>query len=132
MPGRKIKLLIVDDEKDICAFVKMFFRKRGFLTYSALSGIQALSVIKKVKPHITLLDIHLKKGMDGMEVLKRAVAIAPDCRYVMITWDKTQAKIKQAKGLGVAAYLTKPLSTTQLLKVVDTVAHHSKGRSDNV
>jgi len=127
-----MKLLIVDDEKDICAFVKMLFRKRGFLTYSALSGIQALKVIKKIKPHIALLDIHLKKGMDGIAVLKRAVTMVPDCRYVMVTWDKAQAKIKQAKGLGIAAYLTKPLSTAQLLKVVDTVARDSRGRSNHV
>ncbi len=126
MPDKK-RLLIVDDEKDICDFVKLLFKKRGFMAYSAASGTQALNMIKKVKPDIALMDIHMKKGIDGLEVLKQAVKIAPHCRYVMITWDKTEERIKQAKDLGVAAYLTKPLTAAGLLKIVETVARNRKG-----
>ena len=126
MSGKKTKLLILDDEKDICSFVKLLFRKRGFLVYSALSGKSALEAIKKRKPNIMLIDIHLKKGMDGMEVLRKTRSLLPDCRCVMVTWDKTQAKIKKSRELGAAAYLTKPLTTTQLLEVINTVVKECK------
>jgi DNA-binding NtrC family response regulator len=119
MSAKIIKLLVVDDEKDICNFVKLLFRKKGFLVYSALSGAQALRAIKKIKPDIALLDIHLKRGIDGIGVLKQAKALHPDCQYIMVTWDKTQTKMKEAKRLGAASYLTKPLTTIQLLKVVN-------------
>jgi DNA-binding response OmpR family regulator len=108
MKGKRVKLLIVDDEKDICGFAKLLFRKKGFLAYSALSGVGALRLAKKIKPDIALLDL-LRQSL-------------PDCRCVMVTWDKEQAKMKEAKKLGAVSYLTKPLTTAQLLRVIDAVA----------
>lgn len=121
MATKKIKLLIADDERDICRFVKLLFRKKGFLVYSALSGKEALRAIKRVKPDIALLDIHFKKGIDGIKLLRQTRETMPDCRCVMVTWDKAQAKMKDAKKLGALSYLTKPLTTRQLLRVVDCV-----------
>jgi CheY-like chemotaxis protein len=118
MVNKKLKLLIVDDEKDICTFVKILFRKKGFSVYSALSGVKAVQLAKKVKPHVALLDIHLKTGITGLEVLKQINESLPNCRCVMVTWDK----MKEAKTLGAADYLTKPLTTAQLFKVVNRVA----------
>jgi DNA-binding response OmpR family regulator len=118
MPRKKLKLLVVDDEKDICVFVKQLFRRKGFLGYSALSGRQALLQARKIKPDIALIDIHLKKGMDGMEVLREIREFLPACRCVMVTWDKAQEKMKEAKRLGAVSYLTKPLTVNQLFKVV--------------
>lgn len=128
MSSKKMKLLIVDDEKDICNFVRLLFRKKGFLVYSTLSGGQALRVVKKIKPDIALLDIYFKKGIDGIEVLRQIKELMPDCRCVMVTWDKTQAKMKEAKNLGAVAYLTKPLTTNQLLKVVNRVVRDIRKR----
>jgi len=121
MTGKKIKLLVVDDEKDICNFVKLLFKKEGFLVYSALSGVKAVQLAKKVKPHVALLDIHLKTGITGLEVLKQLKESLPSCRCVMVTWDKAQEKIKEAKALGAVSYLTKPLTTNQLIKVIERV-----------
>jgi len=122
MKGKRVKLLVVDDEKDICSFVKLLFRKKGFLAYSALSGVGALRLAKKIKPDIALLDIHLRGAINGIEVLNLLRQGLPDCRCVMVTWDKEQAKMKEAKKLGAVSYLTKPLTTTQLLRVIDAVA----------
>lgn len=121
MTGNKIKLLVVDDEKDICNFVKLLFKKEGFLVYSALSGVKAVQLAKKVKPHVALLDIHLKAGITGLEVLKQLKESLPVCRCVMVTWDKAHEKMKEAKTLGAVSYLTKPLTTDQLIKVVSRV-----------
>ncbi len=121
MAGKKIKLLVVDDEKDICNFVKLLFKKEGFLVYSALSGVKAVQLAKKVKPQVALLDVHLKTGITGLEVLKQLRESLPSCRCVMVTWDKAQEKIKEAKALGAVSYLTKPLTTNQLIKVVERV-----------
>jgi CheY-like chemotaxis protein len=122
MKGKRVKLLIVDDEKDICGFAKLLFRKKGFLAYSALSGVGALRLAKKIKPDIALLDIHLRGAINGIEVLDLLRQSLPDCRCVMVTWDKEQAKMKEAKKLGAVSYLTKPLTTAQLLRVIDAVA----------
>ena len=126
MAEKKIKLLVVDDEKDICNFVNLLFSKKGFSVHGALSGTQAVRTAKKVKPDIALLDIHLGGALCGIEVLKKLREVVPACRNVMVTWDKEAAKMKEAKQLGAVAYLTKPLTTTQLFKVVDGVVKRAR------
>jgi DNA-binding response OmpR family regulator len=123
-----VKLLVLDDERDICNFIKLWLRKKGFAVYSTLTGRGALKLAKKVKPQIALLDIHLKKDMDGLEALRRIRKIIPTCRNVMITWDKTQEKVKIAKRLGAVSYLTKPLTTNQLYKVINRIAKKIRKR----
>lgn len=122
MSAKKLKLLVVDDEKDICSFVKLLFKKEGFLTYSALSGTEALRLSKRIKPDIALLDIHLRTGLSGLDVLKGIRKSVPPCRCVMVTWDKAQEKMKEARLIGASDYLTKPLTTAQLLKVVNRIS----------
>jgi len=119
MTTQKIKLLVVDDERDICRFVKQLFEKKGFLVSTALSGRGALKIAKRLKPDIALLDIYLKKGWDGMETLKRIRRILPRCRCLMVTWDKTKDKKEGAKKLGAVSYLTKPLTVTRLYRIVN-------------
>ena len=121
MISKKIKLLVVDDEKEICKFVKMLFDKEGFLTYSALSSAEAIRIAKKVQPQVALLDIYLKRGKTGLDVLRQIKNIAPSCNCIMVTWDKAESMIKEAKTEGAVSYLTKPLTTDQLLKVVNRV-----------
>lgn len=119
--NKKRKLLVVDDEKEICKFVKILFDKEGFLTYSALSSAEAIRIAKKAQPQVALLDIYLKRGKSGLDTLKQIRMVAPSCKCIMVTWDKAEDKIKKAKLEGAVAYLTKPLTTDQLLKVVNRV-----------
>ena len=48
------KLLVVDDENDICDFVKTFFKDRGFHVVTALNGEEAISMAKKERPDLIL------------------------------------------------------------------------------
>ena len=121
MINKKVKLLVVDDEKEICKFVKLLFSKEGFLTYSALSSAEAIRIANKVQPQIALLDIYLKRGKSGLDTLRQIRKIAPSCKCIMVTWDKAESMIKEAKAEGAVTYLTKPLTTDQLLKVVNRV-----------
>lgn len=128
MTDRKIKLLILDDEPEICKFVKLLFRKKGFLVYSAISAREAIRMTKKIKPHIALLDIYLKRGTDGLEALRQISKTLPKCACVMITWDKTAAKIKSAKKLGAVSYITKPLTADKLYRLVNSLAKSTRKR----
>lgn len=116
---KKLKLLILDDEKDICRFVKLLFTKKGFSVYTALTKDSAVRIAKKVKPDIALLDIYLKKGITGLDTLKQIEKAVPSCKCVMVTWDRAEAMVKKAKELGAVSYLVKPLTIDQLLKVVN-------------
>ena len=66
----KRKVLVVDDDKEICDILIEILAEEGYQTFSALSGRLALDTVEKKKPELVLLDIKMSK-MDGIEVLKR-------------------------------------------------------------
>jgi len=111
------KLLVVDDEIEICDFLKAFFEEREFLVTTANSGPAALEALEQESPQVVLLDIHMP-GMDGMSVLKRIKENYPRIKVIMVTALETQEKIEEAMRLGADNYITKPLSLEYLEKDV--------------
>lgn len=111
------KLLVVDDEEEICDFLKTFFEEREFEVQTANSGIQALDSVQAVNPQVVLLDVHMP-GMDGMSVLRQIKMRFPLVKVIMVTAIETQEKIEEAMRLGADNYITKPLSLEYLEKDV--------------
>lgn len=64
-----IKVLIVEDDKDICEMYAIKFMKQGFTVYTAGDGKSAITKYKNKKPDIILLDI-MMPNVDGYQVLK--------------------------------------------------------------
>ncbi len=112
-----VKILLVDDEADVCDFMLRFFEERNFEVFSATSGGEALLIAKKDRPDIVLLDIRMKDS-DGMEILKEIRLINSDTKVVMVTCVDDAETAKKAKTLGAAAYVTKPLVLSDLMDVV--------------
>lgn len=112
------KILVVDDEHEICDFVKNFFQERGFNVFTALSGEDALSIAKIEKPGLILLDIKMK-GMDGIATLKHIKEIDKNTKVIMVTALEDQDKIDDACRLGACEYITKPLILDNLEQVVE-------------
>ena len=107
------KLLVVDDEEEICDFLKSFFEDRQYLVETAHSGVQALDKVKKFEPHIVLLDIQMPE-MDGMKALQVIKREHPKTKVIMVTAVETQEKIEEAMRFGADNYITKPLSLEYL------------------
>lgn len=112
------KLLVVDDEHDICDFVKNFFSERGYVVQTATSGDEALSIVKENKPDLILLDIKMK-GMDGIAALKHIKTLDKNIKVIMVTALEDQDKMDEACRLGACDYLTKPLALDSLEHVVE-------------
>jgi len=111
------RLLIVDDEEEICDFLRSFFEDRQYLVETGHSGIQAVEKVRSFKPHIVLLDIQMPE-MDGMKALKIIKAENPQVKVIMVTAVETQEKIEESMRLGADNYITKPLSLEYLEKDV--------------
>lgn len=111
------KMLVVDDEREICDFLKAFFEERDFDVCTANSGEAALREIEKAKPQVVLLDVHMP-GMDGMNALRQIKAKYPNIKVIMVTALETRDKIEEAIRLGADNYITKPLSLEYLEKDV--------------
>lgn len=112
------KLLVVDDEHDICEFVENFFRERGFHVFTALNGEEAISIVRKERPDIILLDIKMQ-GMDGIAALKHIKEIDRNSKVIMVTALEDQDKMNEAYRLGACDYITKPLVLDYLEHAVE-------------
>ena len=112
------KLLVIDDESDICDFVKNFFQERGYSVFTALNGDEAISLVKREKPEVVLLDVKMK-GMDGIAVLKHIKDIDKKIKVIMVTALEDRDKMDEACRLGACEYITKPLALDNLEQAVE-------------
>ncbi len=111
------KLLVVDDEADVCDFVKHFFEERNYSVTTAYDGEQAVRCVRKGKFDIILLDIKMKK-MGGLEALRQIMLIDPAANVIMVTAMEDQASMEEACKLGACKYITKPLILEDLENAV--------------
>lgn len=116
-------MLVVDDEQEICDFLKSFFEDRDFDVRTANSGSEAISAVQKVQPQVVLLDIQMP-GMDGLTALKEIKTSYPQAKVIMVTAVETREKIEEAMRCGADNYITKPLSLEYLEKDVQEKITH--------
>ena len=104
---KNLKLLIVDDEKDICASAQAYFVKRGLNVSTAGSGLDALFVIPIFKPDVIILDLTLN-DLNGVDVLRKLRENDRETKVIVITGNLyPQERIEEISALGVSAYLNK-------------------------
>ena len=111
------KILTVDDQMGIDSFFCEFFTARTYEVLNAMSGSEAIAIVKKEKPRLVLLDINMR-GMNGIEALKKIKEIDKDIVVIMVTGVKDDDGINEALSAGADDYITKPLSLEYLDKVV--------------
>ncbi len=112
------KILVVDDECDICDFMKNFFQERGYEVLTALSGEDAIELSKKEKPELILLDIKMK-GMDGIAALRHLRGVDKKQKIIMVTALDDQDRMDEASRLGACDYVIKPLMLDYLESTVE-------------
>ena len=103
------KVLVVDDEVEVCELTRDFLRKRNYCTFGAYSAQEAMEAVKKESPHIVLLDVRL--GSDsGLEVLRQIKEIDSNIKVIMVTALDDSHSIERARNLGAEEFLTKPFT----------------------
>ena len=117
----KEKILVVDDEIEICNLLSKFLCKKNYEVSIACSGQEALTKIESFGPQIVLLDIRMP-GMGGMEVLRRIKKMDRDIDVIMITGINEEEVGREAIRSGAFDFITKPfnlnyIETAVLLKL---------------
>ena len=106
---KKPKLLVIDDEIDICNFVKSFFHMRGFEVAAAFHGDEAMSKLLNEKPDVIILDVMMRREREGLEYLPKIKKEFPSAKVLMVTAVDDKETIESAMKLGADDYITKPL-----------------------
>jgi DNA-binding NtrC family response regulator len=111
------KILIVDDEKEICGILSRLIVEQGFEPLVANDAETALGIIQIESPEVVLSDIRMS-GMDGMELLTKTRELDPDLPFVLITgYADIPGAVLAMKG-GAHDYLSKPFEHLEVIRVV--------------
>ena len=110
------KILIVDDEPDICSALSRFFARSGHDVLCAGTGEEAVMLVQTERPAVVLLDLFLP-DISGFEVLERTREERPV--IIMITGHGDVPAAVHAMQAGAEGFLTKPVELMHLGAVVD-------------
>ncbi len=114
----KGNILVVDDESTARKSLAEILRLEGFRVTTAENGKAAIQSLEEEEYDVMLLDIRMP-GMDGMEVLKQATRLSPECQIVLLTAHGTLESAIEALRQGAHDYLLKPASPHEILSSVN-------------
>ena len=116
--SKEVRILIVDDEEDMCEVLGEVLRENGYMTDTTLTVSEAVKKMKGVRYNLMITDIKLP-DKSGIELLELVEKISPGTVVIILTaFPETETAIK-ALNHGAFSYLTKPSSNKELLSVVD-------------
>ena len=125
------KILIVDDEKNIQVSLATVLEDEGYQVYFAKDGQEGIEKFSNIKPDAIFLDIWLP-GMDGLEVIKRILAIDPLQIIIMISGHGSVSAAVSALKAGAYDFLEKPLSLDKVIFVLKRGLEFRQVRDENM
>lgn len=111
------KILIIDDDKDLCFVLKRFLSKHGFEVLEATTGKLALEILESVQPDLILCDFRLE-DMSGSSILKKIKEKLPSVPVIIITGYSNIKTAVEVMKLGAMDYVTKPLLPDEILLTI--------------
>ncbi len=130
MPNEKI--LVVDDDNNICELLRLYLEKEGYLVKIVNDGVSAVNAFKQEKPDLMILDIMLPK-LDGWQVCREIRKISDKPIIMLTAKGETFDKVLGLE-LGADDYMTKPFDTKEMVARIKAVLRRSGGgaASDSV
>ncbi|MBO5064601.1 MAG: response regulator transcription factor [Clostridia bacterium] len=117
------KILIVDDDVNICELLRIYLEKEGFEAAVETDGLKAVSVFNSFNPDLVLLDIMLPH-LDGWQIC-REIRKDSQTPIIMITAKGETFDKVLGLELGADDYITKPFETKEVIARVKAVLRRS-------
>ncbi len=116
-------ILVVDDEIAIREITKSSLEAYNYRVLTACDGIEAVTLYAQHQEEISvvLLDM-MMPAMDGAIAIRTLQKINPDVKIIAISGLISQQKIAEAQGMGVKAFVSKPCTAKELLRIIGTVS----------
>lgn len=113
------KIMIVDDDANICELLRLYLEKDGYATVSVNDGAQAVEAFGRENPDLLLLDIMLP-GLDGWQICREIRKISNVPIIMLTAKGETFDKVLGLE-LGADDYVTKPFDTKEILARIKAV-----------
>lgn len=127
MQGTKNKVLIVDDEANICELIRLYVEKEGYNAIIATDGAKAVEKFMQEKPDMVLLDIMLPVK-DGWQVCREIRAVS-DTPIIMLTAKGETFDKVLGLELGADDYIVKPFEPKELVARMKAVLRRTEART---
>lgn len=115
----KPKVLVIDDEENVCELITLYFEKAGYDVGCCGDGNDGIETVRSQKPDIVILDLMLP-GMDGLDVCKEIRKFS-NVPLIMLTARVDEVDRVLGLEIGADDYVTKPFSPRELLARVKAV-----------
>lgn len=117
--GKLKRILVVDDEKEICTFFSYLLKNKGYEVTTIQSGREAQETIDREKFHLALLDLKLP-DIDGLTLLKQIKRKTCRCQVIIMTGYSTVKSAIAAMQMGALDYIEKPFDDlNELERLID-------------
>jgi DNA-binding NtrC family response regulator len=113
----KKKILIADDEKDVCESMGSVFKRRGYEVTVVFCGKDALERIREDFYPVIILDIKMP-DLYGSDILKEAVKLHPASKVIVMTGYGKEGEDEYLR-LGAHSYITKPIRPREAFQIID-------------
>jgi DNA-binding NtrC family response regulator len=113
--GMKIRVLLVDDEREFTDVLAERLETRDFEVTKAFSGDEALEILRDHHVDVVVLDV-LMPGKDGITTLQEMKSLKPIVEVIMLTGHGTVETAVEGMKLGAFDYLMKPTETKDLIE----------------
>lgn len=114
------KLLVIEDEEVLLRNYKSYFGRKGYVVFTSPKGEDGLELLKAQDPDLMVLDLHLKEGIQGIEILKQAIEFKPALKIAVLTgFGKDDDVINMCLSLGAKIILKKPIVLEALKEELD-------------
>jgi len=117
----KIRVLLVDDEKEFVESLSERLELRLFEVKTCFSGDDAVRLLQREEVDVIILDV-LMPGKDGIATLTEIKKLKPLTEVIMLTGNATVETAINGMKLGAYDYLMKPTETEDLVKKINSAA----------
>jgi len=129
-PGEEMKnrILIIDDERELCWAIEKSLQKDGYDVFSATDGLEGLNIFYEQKIDLVILDIKIGE-INGLDILKQIRNVDPRVPVLVMTGYSTIEMAMKALDREATAYLTKPLKISRLRETIkEMLARSGEGK----
>jgi len=113
------RILVVDDDKNICEIIRLYLEKEGFLVSIANDGEEALRMFRETTPSVVVLDVMMPK-MDGFQVCREIRRLSSIPVIMLTAKGETFDKVLGLE-LGADDYMVKPFENKELVARIKAV-----------
>ena len=114
---KRLRVLVVDDDKSICRWLNAVLTAEGYECLAARSVEDAEPLLHEGPIDLALLDIYIGQA-NGLEFLKKLRALQPECKCVVMTAHASVETVARSVAGGALEYLSKPLLIDELLALL--------------